>query len=136
MTAWAIGFDLPPVGKDIGGNARGHWRKRHRLFQEAKQTAMTLMRAELNEHGLYGEQNLSPVAVSVVWLYTNAAHRPDFDNMASRIKPYLDAAKDVGLIPDDGPKHVVRITYEYQRSGRTGIRMTFTRLAQEGQDAA
>lgn len=124
----SLTVDLPTVSAAIGGNARGHWRKKHRAFQEAKGTAVVLMRAALNERGLYGDVLWTPVTVQVVWLYSSARYRPDLDNAFARVKPYIDAAVSVALLPDDGPDHIVGITMEYERAKKPGIRMTFTQV--------
>lgn len=120
-----FGVDLPTVSKAVGGNARGHWRTRHRNFQDAKNIAQVTIRNALNEHGFYGDIHMSPVKVEVIWFYSNASHRPDRDNMSSRIKPYIDGAVAAGLIPGDGPEHVVGIQYGYERAKKPGVRLVF-----------
>ena len=131
-TPYTLRIDFPTVSANVGGNARGHWRTRASALKAAKQTGVLLVRNAIIEHELHDCIPWSPVDVTVTWLYTNARHRPDLDNLSSRIKPYLDSAVTAGLLVDDGPDHILTIRYEYQRAKRTGVRMLFTKVA--GQD--
>ena len=120
---------LPPVPvKAIGGNSRGNRYVRNQVFQQVKMESGVLIRQAMNDAGLYGDVRWPAVTLHATWLYANAAHRPDLDNLASRLKAGIDSAVDVGLLIDDGPDYITELTLAYERAPKAGIRLTFTLL--------
>lgn len=130
-----LAVDLPALpATAVGGNRRGGWQAANRAFQDAKADAVVVIRNAINEHEL--AVPWQAVTVRIEWLYANAGHRPDPDNGISRAKAYLDGAVAAGLIPDDGPDVITALSIDYTRAKRAGIRLWFTEVTQEGQDAA
>lgn len=105
-------FWFPGVLPDprLLANRRGrqsHWAQRAGPTKAARQEARSLLLAEGPfERAVDG-------CYEVDWTAHYPEHRgaPDSDAIASALKPFMDAVVDVGLLRDDGPKTVRRVSY-------------------------
>lgn len=89
------------TARALTANARGRW---------PTQKAAKQVRADVAMLARNCVPLQPPVTVDVtLWQRTN--RRRDPDNVAGISKPMVDALVDVGVIPDDGHKHVASVTY-------------------------
>lgn len=86
---------VPPV--ELSKNGRANRWKRHRLFQQHKDSARLVLYGALR-----GERPewAGGVTVRVDW-YVASGRPPDIDNATERIAAYMDGAQAAGLLIDD-----------------------------------
>lgn len=84
----------------------------------------------MNELGLWGDVNWKKAEAQIAWYCRNRSHLPDPDNIASRCKPYIDGAVQVGLLLDDNRDVVGLLPIAEQARGkeRNRVELAITRL--------
>ena len=117
---------LPPAV--LRGNARpGHWAERARAAKALKRAALDRLDAlDLPDHPF--EQ---ATVLYRAWCWGKGL---DADSVVHGMKAALDAVVYLGLLIDDGPKHVLSVTAEVHRAeSRDDVRveMTVTEVADE-----
>jgi crossover junction endodeoxyribonuclease RusA len=87
---------------------RLHFRKVAELRKGYREGAATLARAQ--RIGSY-----DAIEVTAWAEYPSRRSLPDADAIAPSVKPVIDGLVDAGVIPDDGPVYVHRVSYQAPR---------------------
>lgn len=120
----SITLPLPPMS--LSKNARVHWARRNRDFQDWKYWTTALVR----------EQFTSPHAITcelgadIIWRYSRGRH-PDRDNAIARCAAIMDGAEAAGLFADDRQIVEGRITFERVKAGEEAVVVTFRKAREE-----
>ena len=109
---------LPPA--EMSPNARGHWSTKHKATDEAH----TEIWAIVHEKGKEVAKPRVPLASAIVTITWRCdRRRRDYDNFASRSKPWMDALVKEGFIEDDSNKVIkeFRLKFDYSKVEKTVI---------------
>lgn len=99
-----------------------HFHKRAGLIKETRERFGWLWRA-------CGVPPLNKIAVDAQPLAKDKRWRPDIAACYPPVKSAIDALIDVGVIPDDNPDHVIKLTFwPIDVCGRDGLRVTITEV--------
>lgn len=103
------------LGRPVTHNdeQRGHWGTRFSKTDIWKRAARAVIEKDL-EDGFVRE--LDVVVVQVTPTYLSSVF-PDVGACAPTAKAVIDALVEVGIIPDDNPPHLARISYERPQRG-------------------
>lgn len=119
---------IPPV--ELSKNGRANRWKRHRLFQQHKESARLVLYGALR-----GERPewADGVTVRVDWVVASG-RPPDVDNATERIAAYMDGAQAAGLIADD--RHIVGYQFRFDLDHESPhVALTFERVLSERRTA-
>ena len=126
----SITIILPVPPTDLSKNGRVNRWKRHRLFQQHKESARLVIYGALR-----GERPewSNGINVRVDW-YIASGRPPDIDNATERIAAYMDGAQAAGLIADD--RHIAGYQFRFGVDHESPhVTLTFERILSEGQAA-
>ena len=115
---------------DLSANRR---RSRH-FMEQAEDTkverlaaGLLLAQARRNINPTYdaGPRSIAtPVALYWTLYWPKGTRARDADGCADLCKPWIDAMKDLGWLPNDSPRYVRRVSYESVPSSKLGPSMT------------
>lgn len=103
--------DVPPA--ELRGNARGHTRYKSSAVHKLREIGYEYGIIAIAEHGIESPIRRADVNIS----YQNP-RLIDFDNLLKGLKPWLDGIVDSGLLEDDNPKVIRRLSIEGQTCKR------------------
>ena len=118
MTAWT----LEDTERPWTANAERGWHhyKRAAVVREARERWGWLARAERIPR-------LPRISVEATPLRVNARSMPDVAACYPAVKAEIDGLVDAGVVPDDGPMNVIKITFRApQIAQRDGLRLLIT----------
>lgn len=105
LEAIAISLRHPARPWTLNSERAGHWRK-HRALTDEWRGVFHLLAVELQL------PHLERIAVTVQPEVRNRAHMPDTGACIGAAKAAIDGLVDAGVLADDGPAYVRRLTFE------------------------
>ena len=118
LTTWT----LEDTERPWTANAERQWHhyKRATVVREARERWFWLAKAERIPH-------LQRISIEATPLRVNARSMPDVAACYPAVKAAIDGLVDAGVVPDDGPFNVIKITFRApQIAQRDGLRLLIT----------
>lgn len=118
---------MPPASLSANQRSRGGWQG-HAYDAADVLRSCTYWLTQHGPHVALTGRSL-PVALTVEVTWPKGRRRYDVDALASLTKHHIDALVAAGILPNDGPNEVSRISYSQRRQDGAhdpGVRITIT----------
>ena len=119
-------FLLPLPVDPPTGNSRLHWARRAHLTADVRRTCAVVATSERNRLDVrHAAKDDAPRSVRLTFVRPGqrGAHPCDYDGLAAKGKPVLDALKDAGWIWDDSPRWLSSVTYAQESGDQLAVRV-------------